>query len=179
VKAQLHMTNPQIERLRDALLRRGTVASRPPPPPQSGMKPEQLELARRVRPFAEAMYLVIAADSDVADRERDVLRGALRALTDGTLSSAALEAMLSDFERARARDGLELRLDAVASALYGDHTDAELALKLSIAATLVDGRLDAREQAVVHALAERLGISQTQVAELIYAPHGPAETERP
>lgn len=162
------MSSPQIERLRATLLRRGMVVSRPPPPDSpKPWKPEQLELARRVRPFAEAMYLVIGANSDVGDRERDVLRGALRTLTDGMLSSAVLEKMLQEFESARGEEGTEARLDAVASALYWDATDAELAVKLAIAAAEVDGQLDAREQSVVHALATRLGISEKKLEELL------------
>jgi tellurite resistance protein len=96
-----------------------------------------------------------------------VLRGALRTLTDNLLSSAVLETMLEEFETARAEEGAEARLDAVASALYWDATDAELAVKLAIAAAEVDGRLDAREQAVVHALATRLGISDRHLDELL------------
>jgi tellurite resistance protein len=163
------MTRPPISRLRDALLRRGTKRSTPPPPvgASGSLKPEQLALARRVRPFAEAMYLVIGADAEVGERERDVLRGALRTLTDNMLSSTALDHMLAAFEEARAREGLEPRLDDVASELYGDRTDSELALELAIAAASVDGRLDAREQMVAHALADRLGIAAAHVDALM------------
>lgn len=161
------MTRPPIARLRDTLLRRGTARSSAPPPLHSSMKPEQLELARRVRPFAEAMYLVVGADSEIGDRERDVLRGALRALTDDALSSAVLARMLEEFEAARASEGLEARLDSVASSLYADAADAELALELAIAAASVDGRLDAREQVVAFSLAERLGISATHATALM------------
>lgn len=162
------MSSPQIERLRTTLLRRGMLTSRPPPPAAARpWKPEQLELARRVRPFAEAMYLVIGANADIEERERDVLRGALRTLTDNLLSSTVLETMLGEFEAARAEEGTEARLDAVASALYWDATDAELAIKLAIAGAEVDGQLDAREQSVVHALATRLGISDKHLEELL------------
>jgi tellurite resistance protein len=163
------MSSVRIERLRDTLLRRGMVTSSPPP--SAGpvtFKPEQLELARRVRPFAEAMYLVVAVDSNVGDRERDLLRGALRTLTDNMLSSAVLDTMMREFESARGREGIEQRLDAIASALYWDPFDAELALELAIAAAEVDGRLDAREQSILKALAERLGISERHVDELLH-----------
>jgi tellurite resistance protein len=162
------MSSPQIERLRTTLLRRGMRTSRPPPPAAARpWKPEELELARRVRPFAEAMYLVVGADAEIGGRERDVLRGALRTLTDNQLSSSVLDTMLEEFEAARAVEGTDARLDAVASALYWDATDAELAVKLAIAGAEVDGRLDAREQAVVHALATRLGISDRHLDELL------------
>ncbi len=162
------MSSPQIERLRTTLLRRGMLTSRPPPPAAARpWKPEELELARRVRPFAEAMYLVIGSDAEVGERERDVLRGALRTLTDNLLSSSVLETMLEEFETARAEEGTEARLDAVASALYWDATDAELAVKLAIAGAEVDGRVDGREQSVVRALATRLGISERHLDELL------------
>ena len=167
------MSNPQIERLRATLLRRGMLASLPPPVPSESSaattpwKPEQLELAFRVRPFAEAMFLVIGAKADIGERERDALRGALRTLTDNLLSGEALDKMLAEFEIARAEEGPEARLDAVASALYWDAADADLALKLAIAAAEVDGRLDAREQVIVHALAARLRVSDARLAELL------------
>jgi tellurite resistance protein len=113
------------------------------------------------------MYLVIGAGADIGERERDVLRGALRTLTDNVLSSSVLERMLEEFESARAEEGTEARLDAVASALYWDATDAELAVMLAIAGAEVDGRIDAREQSVVHALATRLGISDKHLEELL------------
>jgi tellurite resistance protein len=156
-----------MERLREKLLSRGLPSYRPPPLVPNAPKPELTELVHRVRPFAEAMYLVIAADAEIAERERDVLRGALRTLTDGALSSMVMESLLREFEMARAREGSDLRLDAVASALYGDPADAELALGLAIAAGEVDHGLDAREQVVVFALAERLGISRRKVDAML------------
>jgi hypothetical protein len=156
-----------MERLREKLLSRGLPSYRPPPLACDAPKPELTELVHRVRPFAEAMYLVIAADSEIAERERDVLRGALRILTDGALSSTVMESLLREFESARARDGSDLRLDAVASALYADPADAELALGLAIAAGEVDHGLDAREQVLVFALAERLGISRSRVDAML------------
>lgn len=164
------MSSARMERLREKLLSRGLPSYRPPPLATDAPKPELTEMVRRVRPFAEAMYLVIAADADIAERERDVLRGALRTLTDGTLSSAVMESLLREFEQARARQGSELRLDAVASALYGDPADAELALGLAIAAGEVDHGLDAREQVLVFALAERLGIPRARVDALLDDP---------
>ncbi len=149
--------------------------SRPPPPPnglRAELKPEQLELARRVRPFAEAMYLVIGADAEIGERERDVLRGALRTLTDNTVRSAVLDTMLGEFERARAEEGTDARLDAIASVLYSDPLDAHLALELAVAAAEVDGRFDAHEQAMVRALAERLGIGGERLDALLeHDPH--------
>jgi tellurite resistance protein len=114
------------------------------------------------------MYLVLAADGEIDERERDVLRGALRTLTDGLISTTSMEQLLSEFAEARARNGLELRLDDVASALYGDPHDAELVLGLMAASAEADGRLGAGEQAIIMTLGERLGIADAHVYELLY-----------
>jgi tellurite resistance protein len=167
------MSNKRIERLRDKLLERG-MDSRRPPPLGADPRPEVLAMTQRVRPFAQAMYLVLAADGGLRERERDVLRGALRTLTDGLLSSAAMDALLADFERARALQGLEMLLDGVAAALYGDRSDGELALSLMAAAGETDGRLTAAEQAIIIALGQRLGLSQLRLDELLYGGEEPA-----
>lgn len=167
------MSNKRIERLRDKLLERGMDSQRPPPlNPEP--RPEVVEMTRRVRPFAEAMYLVLAADGGLRERERDVLRGALRTLTDGLLSSAAMDAMLAEFERMRAFQGLDMRLDAVAASLYSDRSDGELALSLMAAAGETDGRLSASEQTIIISLGQRLGLSQLRLNELLYGGEEPA-----
>lgn len=162
------MSHARLERLREKLLHSGRPSYPPGALTSLHPKPELAELLSRVRPFAEAMYLVLAADSDLGGRERDALRGALRILTEGMLSQSDMDALLRALEAARAREGTALRLDAVASALYGDRSDAELALHLAVAATRIDGRLDTREQAMVFALAARLGIPVRKTTELLY-----------
>lgn len=159
------MTSKRIERLRDKLLARGRPSMHPPQ--ASALSPELQALAERVRPFAEVMYLVLAADSKISEPERDVLRGALRSLTEGALSSNALDAMLTEFEAARERQGLEVRLDHLASQLYADGADARLALGLATAAADTDDGVGADERAVIEALAERLRISQDELQALL------------
>lgn len=166
------MADKRIDRLRDKLLARG-MASQRPPPMNADPKPEAVAMTQRVRPFAEAMYLVLAADGDMGERERDVLRGALRTLTDGMLSSHAMETMLCEFERARALQGVESRLDTVAAALYDDPSDTELALGLMAAAGETDGRMAAAERAIIMALGERLGVSKPHLQELVYGTPDP------
>jgi tellurite resistance protein len=159
------MASKRIERLRDKLLERGRPSLSPPP--SDAQTPELLALAERVRPFAEVMFLVLAADSTISAPERDVLRGALRSLTEGALSTGALDAMLEDFEKLRARQGLELRLDHVASQLYGDRADARLALGLATAAADSDQGVGSDERAVIVALAERLRVSDDELQALL------------
>jgi tellurite resistance protein len=163
------MPNKRIERLRDKLLARGRPTIYPPQatPDAVALSPELQALAERVRPFAEVMYLVLAADSKISEPERDVLRGALRSLTEGALSSSALDSMLSEFETARERQGLEVRLDHLASQLYSDRADARLALGLATAAADTDEGVGADERAVIESLAERLRIGEDELQALL------------
>lgn len=155
----------KIERLRDRLLSRGppSLSERP----ARITTPESRAAYRRIRPLAEAMYLVMAADRRVTDVERDALRGAIRTLTDGELGSRAMEDLITEFQDALARDGLDVRLDAVASELYGDREDRELALALAAAVALADAALDPAEQHTIEALAERLGIRGARLEKLL------------
>jgi uncharacterized membrane protein YebE (DUF533 family) len=138
-----------------------------PWPPAEAQHGAANVLYSRLRPIAEAMYLVMAADTQLADPERAALLGALRILTEGKLSSAAMEAMLAEFGRELLRDGRELRLDHVAAALYGDRADVELALALVAAASLADGHASEAEYATIDALADRLGLGPERVRALI------------
>lgn len=169
------MTSKRIERLRDKLLARGKPTLAPPlHAPQRSDTPELWALAERVRPFAEVMYLVLAADEDISERERDLLRGALRSLTEGALSTAALDEMLQEFQANRAREGVELRLDYLASALYLDRSDARLALGLATAAADADRGVGSEEREVITSLAERLGIHGSELAEMLHDDRSPA-----
>jgi len=165
------MSSTRIERLRDKLLRQGRPSMVPAAWPPAGEERGAADvLYSRLRPIAEAMYLVMVADTQIADPERAALRGALRILTEGKLSSAAMEAMLAEFGRGLARDGRELRLDHVAAALYGDADDVELALALVAAASLADGHASEAEYATIEALADRLGLAPERVRTLIEQP---------
>jgi uncharacterized membrane protein YebE (DUF533 family) len=163
------MSSTPIERLRDKLLRKGRPSIAPGPWPPVHEQPAANAMYRRLRPIAEAMYLVMAADTQIVQAERDALRGALRILTEGNLSSSAMEAMLSEFRASLARDGLEQRLDDVASELYGDADDIELALALVAAAAMADGAIGDQERSTVQALAERLDVPAQRLRELMDA----------
>jgi len=160
------MASKRIERLRDKLLARGRPTIYPSPSPSPS--PELEALAERVRPFAEVMYLVLATDSKITEIERDVLRGALRSLTEDALSTSALDAMLTDFEELRERQGVEVRLDHLASQLYSDRADARLALGLATAAADSDAGIGPDERTVIEALAERLRVSDEELQALLH-----------
>lgn len=159
------MASKRIERLRDKLLARGRPSLHPSPLPPA--TPELQALTERVRPFAEVMYLVLASDSKITENERAVLRGALRSLTEDALSSSTLDAMLQEFEELSEQQGLEVRLDHLASELYADRADAKLALGLATAAADSDEGIADHEREVIEALAERLRISDEELQSLL------------
>jgi tellurite resistance protein len=157
-----------LERLKNQLLSGGSRPSLRPTPWSGNSAPPEAQAAyQRIRPFAEAMYLVMAADGRLNDRERITLRGALRSLTAGVLGTSAMESMLSEFERLLAAQGLELRLDDVASRIYGEPEDRELALVLAATVAFADDRTDSAEQRTIEALSERLGVGRERLESLL------------
>jgi tellurite resistance protein len=157
-----------LERLKNQLLSGGSRPSLRPTPWSGNSAPPEAQAAyQRIRPFAEAMYLVMAADGRLDDRERITLRGALRSLTAGVLGTGAMESMLSEFERLLAVQGLELRLDDVASRIYGEPEDRELALVLAATVAAADDRTDSVEQRTIEALSERLGVGKERLESLL------------
>jgi hypothetical protein len=157
-----------LERLKNQLLSGGSRPSLRPTPWSGNSAPPEAQAAyQRIRPFAEAMYLVMAADGRLDDRERITLRGALRSLTAGVLGTSAMESMLSEFERLLAVQGLELRLDDVASRIYGEPEDRELALVLAATVAFADDRTDSAEQRTIEALSERLGVGRERLESLL------------
>lgn len=157
------MADDRFESLRDRLLHHGRASLVPRP---LGEGPTAQALYDRLRPFAEAVFLVMSADAHVDDRETEVLRGTLRILTAGELGGAALDAMLNEFVVNLQRDGRDLRLDRVAAEIYGDREDVELAISLVSAAALANGSIEPAEDEVIVELAERLGLSPERLKAL-------------
>jgi uncharacterized tellurite resistance protein B-like protein len=153
-----------IERLSRKLLA-GGASSVVPRAMTDGL--EELAAMERTRPFAEAMFLVMAADGEVVEAEREVLRGAIRTLSGGLLGTAAVESMVRGFERDLAQAGADWRMDLVASELYGEKEDRELALALVGAMAAADRDVSAAERRVMQELAERLGASSAEVRAML------------
>lgn len=153
----------RIELLRDRLLRRGerpTISSAW----SLSMAPPSAQAAYdRILPYAEAIYLVIAADGVHTPEERDALLGAIRYLTEGELGAQAAEHMIARFQSNLERDGLEVRLDDVASRVYGEPEDRELALSLAAAVAAAGGQAGPTEERTIEGLAERLGFSRSRL----------------
>src|SRR5580704_5173080 len=91
------LSTSTIYRLRDQLRAHG---QRPSIALGGGaLSPEDAELLTvkaEYGPISEAMYLMMSADGKITDDEREVLKGALRNLSNNTVRSVHIEAMLDE-----------------------------------------------------------------------------------
>lgn len=161
------LNHRRIEQLRDRLLERGPESVIPGSFSMSD--PQEAAAYDRIQPFAEAMFLVMSADAEISESERDVLRGALRTLSEGGLGTSAAEAMLVDLQGRLDRDGMDVRLDNVAAHLWPDPKDRELALALAAATATADGKIHPAESDTIFELAARLGVPRGRVASWLEA----------
>jgi tellurite resistance protein len=93
--------------------------------------------------------------------------GAIRYLTEGELGARAADHMIVELQAALERDGIEVRLDEVASRVCGEPEDRELALSLAAAAAMADGHAGPTEESAVVGLAERLGFSESRLKAML------------
>lgn len=157
-----------IERLRDQLLDRGAPSVVAPGALDlESAAPYARAALARVTPLAELLFLMMAADGHVDERELAAIRGAVRALTDGLLPGATAAALVERFRDALDREGLDERLGEVTAALAADRDDAEVGVMLAAAVALADGHVDARERALFDEVVSHLGVSARRVAELL------------
>jgi uncharacterized tellurite resistance protein B-like protein len=148
----------RIERLREQLLERGARSLSPRA--FSGRSPQVAAAYERVRPFAEAMFMVMSADGAITEHERGVLRGAVRILTEDQLGGEATDRMLAEFEASWASQGRAEGLDRLASELWAEPEDRQLAVALVATMAAADARLDPAESGSIIELAERLGLKK-------------------
>ena len=154
----IRLTTATLVRLRDRLRERGARASLP----LQGVPASQDELMAAVitaeyGPLCEVMYLMMAADGQIAGAERDVIRGAMREL-DARVRSVHVEAMLSDAAAALEAEGREARLQHLGATLGEDPTRAEAAFQLAAAVAAADDVLAPEEKALLRDLGGVLGI---------------------
>jgi tellurite resistance protein len=155
----------QVLRLRDRLVERGV----PSVSPGRAALSDSDALVQRLRPFVRVMLLVMTADGEVHDSERDAVRGAVRTLTDGHASSAVIDRLLSELEVDVRALGRQRCLEQSAAQLCGSRDDAELALVLTAAVAAADGDGAVSEWPLVVELAELLGIAGERRSELVGA----------
>lgn len=158
-----------LVRLRDHLLDTGAPKSIAVPGPGSLDHP--LEGDDEAKKFfdavAEAMFLMISSDGNVAESERLVMRGALRELTGGIMRSAAIEAMIDRFKVALDQQGQEARLNEICSLLRERPEAAEAAFVLTAAVAFADDEIADAENDILNALAEKLLIDADRAEALL------------
>jgi tellurite resistance protein len=163
------LSTSTIVRLRDQLRTRGQRPSLALPPGVTGDAAEALMLVAEYGPLCEAMYLMMSADGEVSGEEREVLKGALRNLSDDTLRGAQIESMLDDASKKVATQGREARLKEVVEHIAADPARAEVAFVLAAAIAFADDTIADEENETLNSLAEGLGIDEARANELLDA----------
>ncbi len=161
------LSNSTLQRLRDQLRERGQRPSIAVGGGVSAEVAEGLAISAEYGALTEAMYLMMSADGHVTDDEREVLRGALRALSTETIRGVHIEALLDAAAKQVAAQGREARLADVIAQLGTDPARAEVAFVLAAAIAFADNAIADQENETLNALAEGLGIDETKATALL------------
>lgn len=120
----------------------------------------------RFEALFEVMCLMVMADGKVTDSERDVLRGAVRGLTQHAVRTHHIEKLFEQCGEL-AKQGLEARLAAVAPTLKEDPALVDAAFSLAAALAFADSEIEDSENEVINALAEALELDGDRATELL------------
>lgn len=170
---EMKLDTTTIQRLRDALLERGQRSSMVLSPAYEDLtregllSGEEMALLTRVDPIAEAMFLMMAADGTLAEEELDVIRGAIRDLSDSKLRSGTINVMLESYAEKMSRFGWESRLEVVAEKLSKAPSEAETAFTLVAAVALADREVTLEENDLIDRFSELLKIDDERCCELL------------
>lgn len=145
----------------------GPISSLPPDSPRAPLTADALAVVQRVSPMCEVLYLLMVADDRHDPRENEVLRGAVRALTDGALRSHEIDDMLGVYAARLQEESRQDRLEQVTAQLALDRSDAEAAYTLAAAMVIADERPDQREKAMLEELRDLLAISRARAHTLL------------
>jgi tellurite resistance protein len=162
-----------ITRLRDALLASGRRPSIVLSPAyetltREGLLTQEETLAlTRVDPLAETMFLMMSADGKIADAEKDVIRGAVRGLSDNLLRSGTINVMLENYAKKLADEGRDERLRQIADEIAEEPTEAEGAFALAAAVALADDEIADEENELINQLAEWFGITEERAGQIL------------
>ena len=163
------LSNSTIARLRDQLRaggQRPSIALRDP----TKISPDAAELLAATVEYGalcEAMYLMMSADGHITDDERQVLSGALRSLSNDSIRSAHIDAMLDTAARKAGEQGREARLQDVIAELRDDPARAEVAFVLASAIAFADNAIADEENETLSQFADGLGIDEGRADELL------------
>ncbi len=161
------LSNSTLQRLRDQLRTRGQRPSMALVGGLSAEAAEGLAIVAEYGALTEAMYLMMSADGEVTKDEREVLRGALRALSNDSIRSVHIEALLDSAVAQVAEHGRKARMAEVVGQLRDDPARAEVAFVLAAAIAFADSAIADQENDTLNELAEGLGIDETQAGALL------------
>ena len=162
-----------ITRLRDALLQSGRRPSIVVSPAyetlaRSGLlSPEETAAVERIDPLAETMYLMMTADGNISDVEKDALRGAIRGMADNLIRTGTINVMLESFAERLREHGRDVRLREIADALSDNPHEAEGAFTLAAAIALADDSVHESENEFINQLSDWFGISENRANEIL------------
>jgi len=162
------VSSSTIARLKDQLRARGQRPSIALGDSAS-LSPELLGVAAEYGPICEGMYLMMSADGKISHDEREVLKGTLRKLSNDTVRSVHIEALLDQAAKRVAEQGRDTRLRDVTAHLHDDPARAEVAFVLAAAVAFADNAnaIADEENETLNALAEGLGIDESRANELL------------
>jgi tellurite resistance protein len=163
------LSNSTLARLRDQLRARGQRISVALP---AGTSPDALETLTHTAEYGalvEVMFLMMSSDGEVTGDEREVLRGALRNLSNDGLRTAFIDSLLDGAAARLAEHGRAQRLAEVVSELREDPDRAEVTFVLAAAIAFADNTIADEENEAITALAEGLGIDEERANALLDA----------
>ena len=131
------------------------------------LSPEEIAALNRVDPFAETMFLMMAADGKLTPDEHDAVRGGIRGLTDDALHSGTITVMIENYQRRLAQEGRDERLRQIAESISEEASDAESAFALAAAVALADDDVAEEENAFINQLAGWFGINAERSAAIL------------
>jgi len=157
-----------LERIRDHFREVGQPASVLFTRPASADDPfaGDADARRRFEALFEAMFLMIAADGDFADEEREVLRGAVRGLTDNAVRTAHIDKLFEEC-KGRIAEGVPARLAAIGPVLQEDPALVEAAFSLAAAVAFADSDIKDEENELINEMAEAFGIDGDRADTLL------------
>jgi uncharacterized protein (DUF1778 family) len=169
----IKLRSSTISRLRDRLKETGArpsivVSSAQDVLAKAGMLPAEEQAAvRSIDPVVEMMFLMMAADGDIGDVERTVIRGAVRELSENYVRSTTLGVMLGGYEDLLAAEGQQARLEDIASRLQDDVAGAESAFVLAAAVAFADEVVADQENDLLNTFADAVGLTEERANELL------------
>ena len=120
----------------------------------------------RFEAMFEAMYLMVVVDGEVADSEREVLRGAVRGLTDGSVRTHHIQKLFEKCDEL-VKQGIDKRIAAIAPTLKEDPALSEAAFSLASAIAFADSEIKDEENDLINELAGALDIDGDRAEELL------------